>query len=205
VAAPVAALCWRPVADPDPDRWSYFQAGLVVAYLQVGDLDAAIDVLDDARAAYPRSAASAMLRASGGVHDLLKAAVARRWAATPERPDTVLARARAARVVPEIHAQAGTLLDEAERAQPDSPAVWRERGGWWLGRHDDPADRRRAADAYRRAAGDPSARVTLALLTSDPKPLEIPTAVRPERVRIARALIAARRSQQERPRSVPKP
>ena len=50
IAVPIAILSWRPEVDPDPDRWGYFQLGLFVAYLQAGDVDAAIDVLDDARA-----------------------------------------------------------------------------------------------------------------------------------------------------------
>ena len=34
LAAPAAFFAWRPGADPDPDRWGYFELALVVANLQ---------------------------------------------------------------------------------------------------------------------------------------------------------------------------
>ena len=73
------------------------------------------------------------------VHDQWKAAVGRAWASASNAPEkSILRFARLARVVPETHGLAGQMLDEAERTLPDSPALWRERGGWWLGRqHDD--------------------------------------------------------------------
>ena len=194
VAVPVAALSWRPEVDPDPDRWGYFQLALLVAYVQAGDVDAAINVLDDGRATNPRAEVSAAVLAPGSVHDLLTAAVSRRWAITPQDPASALAQAHLARVVPETHALAGCLLDVATRTLPDSPLAWRERGGWWLGRqHEDPSARRHALEAYSRASDDPSARITLALLTSNSQLLDVRPMTRPERLRLARAVIAAQR------------
>jgi hypothetical protein len=96
--------------------------------------------------------------------------------------------------VPETHALAGRLLDVATRTLPDSPMAWRERGGWWLGRqHEDPSARRHALEAYSRASDDPSARITLALLTSNSRLLDVRPMTRPERLRLARAVIAAQR------------
>jgi hypothetical protein len=98
-----------------------------------------------------------------------------------------------ARVVHETHGLAGQMLDEAERTLPEGPAIWRERGGWWLGRqHEDGAARQRAVEAYRRASSDPSARIELALLTSDTTLLDRPPSSRPERARLARAIIEAK-------------
>lgn len=196
VGAPVAGLASWPVTDPDAQRWGYLHTGLFVAYLHQDDLHKAIDVLDDARATDPRSPAEFEVRNPGGVHDLLKAAVSRRWVALPPDPGTALARARLARVIPEVHAFSRDLLDEAERVQPDNPALWRERGGWWLAVPKDTAERRhRAIEAYRRAPHDPSTRITLALLTSDARLLDLPIGTETERVRIARALIARRQTQ----------
>ena len=202
VAAPVLALAWWPEVDPDPERWGYFQLALMVAYTQGGDLDAAIDALDDARAAASRVAASTTLLAQGWIHNQLAALVGRRWAETSKAPESALALARLARTVPETHALAGRLLDQVEHDQPESRALWRERGGWWLGRqHEDPSARRRAIEAYRRAEGDPSARVTLALLTADPGLLVPDPAIRPERIRLARILIDHQRRGLDRSRA----
>jgi 4-amino-4-deoxy-L-arabinose transferase-like glycosyltransferase len=197
LAAPVAFFAWRPGADPDPDRWGYFELALVVAQLQAGDLDAAIDALDDARAADPHAVASAAIAGKDWVHDQWKSAVGTAWAAASNGPERPLLRfARLARVVPETHGLAGQMLDEAERTHPESPTLWRERGGWWLGRqHEDggPA-RQRAVEAYRRASSDPSVRIGLALLTSDPSLLDRPPPSHRERARLARAIIEARRA-----------
>ncbi|MGC8644444.1 MAG: glycosyltransferase family 39 protein, partial [Isosphaeraceae bacterium] len=152
VVLPCTALAWRTGIDPDPDRWGYFQQALLVGYLQADDLDAAIDVLDDARAVGPRSPASAAVFAPGLVQSQLTRAVGRRWAIVRQNPDLVLTQARLARVVPQTHELAGRLLDEAERLDPHDSAYWRERGGWWLGRQrNDPGAREQAIRAYRRA------------------------------------------------------
>jgi 4-amino-4-deoxy-L-arabinose transferase-like glycosyltransferase len=204
VAAPVAFLAWRPEVDPDPDRWGYYQFAIVVAYLQAGDLDAAIDGLDDARAAQPRSEASTVLNGPGALHDQWKTAVGRAWEAAPKDPSSLLTLARLARVVPETHAMGGRLLDELASKQPDNPALWRERGGWWLARQpEDSESRQKAIEAFRRASGDPSARICLALLTSDLSLLNEETASRPDRVRLARAVIQARQGSRGRHSSAP--
>jgi 4-amino-4-deoxy-L-arabinose transferase-like glycosyltransferase len=194
LAAPAAFFAWRPGADPDPDRWGYFELALIVANLQAGDLDAAIDALDDARAADPHAVASAAIAGTDWVHDQWKAAVGRAWAAASNGPERSLLRfARLARVVPETHGLAQRMLDEAERTLPDSPALWRERGGWWLGRqHEDGTARQHAADAFRHAWSDPSARIELALLTSDLTLLDRPPPSHSERARLARAIIDAK-------------
>jgi hypothetical protein len=193
VAAPVACLAWRPGVDPIPDRWGYFLLALVVANLQTGNLDAAIDVLDDARAADPRAPASATITDRGGIHDLWTTALSRAAEATPKRPAELIALARLARVLPQTQHLAVGFLDEAERSDPASPALWRERGGLWLGRqNEDWYARARAVEAYRRASADPSARITLALLTSDASLLEPESSSQPERIRVARAIIAAK-------------
>jgi len=195
IAVPVATLSWRPEVDPDPDRWGYFQLALFIAYLQAGDVDAAIDVLDDARAANPRAEVSATVLAHGSVHDLLATAISRRWVNVLQDPASALVRARLARVIPETHKLAGHLLEEASRALPDSPIAWRERGGWWLGQqHEDPSARSRALKAYRQASDDPSGRISLALLTSNSQLLDGHPIVRPERLRLARAVITAQRA-----------
>jgi 4-amino-4-deoxy-L-arabinose transferase-like glycosyltransferase len=205
LAVPAAFFAWRPGADPDPDRWGYFGLSLVLANLQSGELDAAIDALDDARAADSRAVASAAIAGQDWVGDQWKAAVGRAWAAFDKRPETLVRCARLARVVQKTHGLAGQMLDEAERTLPDSPDLWRERGGWWLGRQrEDGSARERAAAAYRRALSDPSARIDLALLTSDTSLLDRLPASHPERVRVARAIIQAKRarSQRFRPASV---
>lgn len=194
VGAPMAALAWRPGADPHGDRWEYFQLGLFISYLEAGEVDAAIDVLDDLRAMNPRAEPLPDILEPGRVHDLFTRTIARSWAAAVSGSRPPAALARLARALPETHAKAAGLLDEAERVAPDDPVVWRERGGWWLARTSDRDARARAVAAYRRASGDPSARIALALLTSDPGLLEIPSTARPERIRLARAVLAQGRA-----------
>jgi hypothetical protein len=197
VAAPMAALAWRPGVDPHPDRWEYFQFGLFTSSLQDGDVDAAIDVLDDLRAMNPRAEPLTEIITPGPIHELFTATIARRWAAIMSASGSAVALARLARVLPETHAMAAGLLDEAERTRPDDPILWRERGGWWLARPSDAKARGLAIEAYRRASSDPSARITLALLTSDPSLLDGPSTARPDRIRLALAVIDGRRKSLE--------
>jgi 4-amino-4-deoxy-L-arabinose transferase-like glycosyltransferase len=193
VVVPLTALAWRTGVDPDPDRWGYFQLALLVCDLQGGDIDAAIDVLDDARAFDPRSSVSAAVVEPGRVQNQLTGAAALRLISIPQKAESILAQARLARVVPKTHELAGELLDQAEETFDNDPVYWRERGGWWLGTpSNQPAARAHAIEAYRRAVDDASARITLALLTSDPRLLEGLPGWSSERVRLARVLVILR-------------
>ncbi|QEH35300.1 hypothetical protein OJF2_38480 [Aquisphaera giovannonii] len=199
VALPVGYLAWRPEVDPEPDRWSYFRLALFVAELQAGDLDAAIDMLDDARAEEPGGPAARAVSSPDLFRDRWAIAVRGRLAEIPPGPGGALERARLGRTIPGAEAAAGRLLDEAAAARGDDPACWRERGGWWLARQaEDPSARRRAAEAYRKAEADPSARITLALLLSDPTLLDGPSPDT-ERLRLARGVLAMRRARPEGP------
>ena len=72
VGAPVAALAWRPLADPVPDRWGHAEIVLAVAELGESHLEPAIDALDDARAFNPGAAGRVgEITASGPIHDRL--------------------------------------------------------------------------------------------------------------------------------------
>ncbi len=64
LAVPAAAVAWRPMADPSPDRWGNAEIGLAIAFAQAGQLEPTIDALDDARAMIgPGPAAIACARA----------------------------------------------------------------------------------------------------------------------------------------------
>src|SRR5262249_39974432 len=107
-----------------------------------------------------------------------------------------LHRARWLRQLPECRSESHRLIEAILRANPDDPAGLLELGGWWLGEVDAPDARHHAVDAFRRAAmgpsGDPSAAVLLALMTSDPRPLD--RQADGPRVRVARAILAERRA-----------
>ena len=171
LAVPAAFFAWRPGADPDPDRWGYFELALVVAHLQADDLDAAIDALDDARATDPHAVASAAIAGKDWVHEQWKAAVGRAWAAASNGPERSLLRIRP--VGPGCAGDPWPGRTNAGRGRANAPRradvmarTWRlVAGPAARGRQ---SARQRAVEAYRRASSDPSARIELALLTSDP-------------------------------------
>lgn len=172
VAAPVAALAWRPIADPAPDRWAHAQIGLALAYLEAGDLEPAIDALDDASALGTGPAARvAELREGSKLREPLAALIAKSWKA--ER--SPLQRARWLRQLPAGRRESFNLLELEQYLHPDQPGPSRELAAWWLGQANAPEARRRAASclsaAIRSGAADPSASVLAALLTGDPKRL----------------------------------
>jgi len=195
--APAAALAWRPMPDPAPDRWGHAQIGLASAYLETGELEPAIDALDDASALGPGPAARvAALRAGSPIRAGLAARIGR--ASAGER--SPVRRARWLRQFPEGRGQALELLRLERYLHPEDPAPMRETGAWCLGQETDPQARSRAEGwfdrAARSAAGDPSAALLLALLTRDAlrlppgaDPADGPAAVR---LRLARAILAAR-------------
>lgn len=199
LAAPAAVLAWRPLPDPAPDRWGHAQIQLAMAYLGAGQLEPAIDALDDARALGPGPALRIReLLAEGPVHDRLATLGAPR----PERAgasgrEDALRRVRWLRLLPEGRDESRRRLEAARRADPGDRRIDREWGLWWLGEEETPAVRRRAAEGLARAArgpaGDPSAAIALALLTGDrrhlPHPPVSPPAVRPERLRLAVAIL----------------
>ncbi len=198
------AAAWWPLDDPAPDRWGHQEIALAVAYLNEGQLGAAIDALDDARAlgSGPAERVSALL-AAGPVHDRVAQLIAARQG-LPVSADTNpdVERARWYRQLPDRRAESQRVLADRLRAAPDDATARREWGAWRLGDKDDPASRQHARDELARAAGagpsvDISTAVLLALLTADPSRLPLDGRATNERqhvrLRLARAALAARR------------
>ncbi len=163
VAAPAAFACWRPIPDPAPDRWGHAQIGLAVAYLEAGELEPAIDALDDASALGPGPAARvAALRQSSQIRDQIAALVAKSWRGQRDP----LQRARWLRQLPGGRGESFRLLELEQYLHPGSPGPARELGAWWFAQADDPQARLRAADWLQRARrNDPSDVSTCLLLT----------------------------------------
>jgi hypothetical protein len=195
LGAPAAALAWAPTPVAAEDRWGLALRRQFKAYLASGQLDPAVDALDDARAlgAVPMRNLGAMMTA-GPEHDQWASLLAE----VSDRPDSNLIRARWLRQIPEGRAESRQLLEVMLRAQPDDAAALREWGGWWLGAARDLEARAQAEAAFRRAAtaGDASAAIELALITSDPHPLDLPSLGRVggPRLRVARAILAERKA-----------
>ncbi|AGA30670.1 ArnT family glycosyltransferase [Singulisphaera acidiphila] len=199
---PIAALAWRPMVDPTPDRWGHAEIELALAYLAEGRLEPAIDALDDVRAiGEGPSGRVATLLAEGPVHDRIAALVLNRLNMAryaEEIPQIV--RARWLRQLPETRAESRRRLEALLLSHPNDPTVRREWGAWWLGETNDPDARRHAKDALAQAiqapGSDASAAILLALLTSDRLPLAGLTLNRPaplnDRVRLALAIVASR-------------
>ncbi len=203
LALPAAAVAWRPMPDPTPDRWGHAQIVLALAYLAEGSLEPAIDALDDGRALGqgPADRIATLLEA-GPVHDRLASLVQNRMnpAARGSRGATELDRARWLRQFPETRAESRRVLETLLRSHPGNPVICREWGAWWLGQTGDPDARRQAGDAFalatRASTVDTSAAVLRALLDADPRPLAgvspSPADRSRARVRLARAIVARR-------------
>jgi hypothetical protein len=170
LALPVAALSWRPIPDPSPDRWGHALIMLAMAELGESRLDPAIDALDEARALNPGAAARVgELAAAGPVHDRLVSLIRERLGASDGTEDLPsLGKARWLRQVPEGRVESRKLLDKALLADPANPRALRESAGWSLGDPDAIEGRRRAAgllaSACRGAGGDIQACLLLGLL-----------------------------------------
>jgi hypothetical protein len=193
LVAPAAALAWAPTPVAAEDRWGLALRRQFKAYLASGQIDPAIDALDDARALGVRPMRNlAAMMAAGPEHDHWVSLLAE--VSHPQVSDLV--RARWLRQVPEGRAESRRLLEALLRAQPDDAAALREWGGWWLGAVRDPEARAQAVAAFRgaAAAGDASAAIELALLTADPRALDLPSLSRADgpRLRVARAILAER-------------
>jgi hypothetical protein len=191
LAVPAAALAWAPTPIAVEDRWGLALRRQFKASLYAGEVDQAIDALDDARAlgTGPARHLAAMM-AFGPEHDRMTALLAER-----SRSGSDLERARWLRQIPEGRAESRRLLEAMLRADPDDASLLREWGGWWLGAADEPGARQAAAAALRRARGDFSSTIVLALLTSQAGPLEN-RVLRPSdarRLGVARAILAERR------------
>jgi hypothetical protein len=108
--------------------------------------------------------------------------------------------ARWYRQLPETRAESRRLLDVRLSDAPDDRAARRESGAWWLGEANPGLALSELTLAVAGPSPDPSASILLALLSNDPTRLpEAPTlATAPQRtrVRLAQALIAARRQTQ---------
>jgi hypothetical protein len=192
---PAAVLAWRPTPLPAEQRWAFAERRLVVAALQVGDIDGAIDALDDGRALGPEPMArfNAMLAGSQEAAELAtsirsRLALRERFGGSPP-----LLRARWLRVVPSARAEARRLLDAALAADPSDPRARAELGAWWLGSPEPSARDRAAAELRRAAATDPGAAILLALLRKDSSILDAPgltgPGVKGTRMRLARAIV----------------
>ncbi|HWE38532.1 MAG TPA: glycosyltransferase family 39 protein [Isosphaeraceae bacterium] len=192
---PAAVLAWRPTPIPAEERWAFAERRLVVASLQAGDLDAAIDALDDGRALGPEPMRrfNEMLAGSQEAAELAESirsrlALRERFGGTPP-----LLRARWLRVLPSARAEARRLLDDALAADPLDPRARTELGAWWLGSSDPSARDHAAAELRRAAATDPAAAILLALLFRDRSILDAPGLGRPVakgvRMRVARAIV----------------
>ncbi len=199
--APAAVLAWRPIDDPAPDRWGHGLIVLALADLGANRLDRAIDALDDARALGPGSAERVESLLTGGlVRDRLALLVKTHLGAeiltgAPTDRRRELRHARWLRQFPDRRSESRLLLDRALQADPGDFLAHRELGAWWLGNLGDPSARRLAAGELSRATGDPSAAVTLALLSGDRRRLPgrwpgVDPA--PDRLRLARAILATR-------------
>ncbi|SIO65738.1 4-amino-4-deoxy-L-arabinose transferase [Singulisphaera sp. GP187] len=199
VAVPVAALAWRPLDDPVPDRWGHAEIALAVAELGESHLEPAIDALDDARALSPGAAGRvAEITASGPLHDRLNTLVRSRLTLGSGRINIPHARlARWLRQVPDGRVEARRLLEAALAENPDDRRALRELGALRLSELGDPMARRQAAldlgRAARGPAGDPSAAILLALLRGDqhflPYPnIRIPAKLLP-RLQLAQAAL----------------
>lgn len=192
LALPAAALAWAPTPVPADDRWGLALRRQFKACLWAGEVDRAVDALDDARALGPVPMAHiALMLAIGPEHDRLEAAVE----SSRTLPD--VARARLLRQVPGGRAESRRILESALRADPADRAARREWGAWWLGEVSGFDVRTKAARELRLAAagpeGDASAALLLAILTADPRALELPavrTLGRSPRLRVARAIVA---------------
>jgi hypothetical protein len=200
---PAAVACWWPLDDPAPDRWTHQEHILALAYLNDGQLDPAIDACDDAQALGPKPAARIRaLLAPGPVNDrlagLISAARSRATPAPGVAPEVQLARWYRQR--PETRAESRRLLDDRLGAAPDDRAARRESGAWWLGEANPVLAMSELALAAAGPSTDPSASILLALLSNDlarlPEAPALATAPQPTRVRLARALLAARRRRQ---------
>jgi hypothetical protein len=207
LVAPVAALSWRPMADPTPERFSHAEIELAMAYLAEGRLEPTINALDDARALSPGAASrvEAML-SEGPVHDRLAALVHTQVdMAQSSTAISPVEHARWFRQFPETRKQCGADLQALVRAQPRNAAALRELGAWWLGEVKNAQARIRAREeltgATQTASGDTSAGIILALLTANgallpPAPRDATTHF-VERLRLAHAI--ARQQTRTRP------
>jgi hypothetical protein len=197
LALPAAALAWRPLADPAPDRWGHCEIQLAMASLQAGRLGPAIDAFDDADALGVGPAIRVReILATSPIHDRLAALVSTRLRiGQGALAASDLERARWLRQLPESRDESRNLLEAALRSRPDDAVALRELGDWWLGQVEEPGARDRARALFERAVGitpaAPSAAVPLALLTADPRRLERLDPRREDgtRVRLARAAL----------------
>jgi hypothetical protein len=170
LALPVAALAWRAIPDPAPDRWGHALIKLAMAELGESHLDPAIDAFDEARALGPGPAFRiGELTASGPVHDRLVSLVRERLGAGEgARNVPRLQKARWLRQLPEGRLEARKLLDAALLDDPGDRRALRESAAWFLGDTDALEARRRAAEqlgsACRAPGGDIEACLLLALL-----------------------------------------
>ena len=197
LAIPAVFLAWRPLPNPSPDHWGHAEITLALAYLGAGELDPAIDALDDARAIGAGPAAQVEQLISGGmVHDRLAELIAERRESSSE-PDSVSLLRHAAwlRNLPEHQQESLRLLSSIRDAEPDNLPAERELGTWWLAHRTDPDALRQAIETLTAAARDPNAALLLALVTKDPRRLPSPPsrpdseAPRPDRLRLARAIL----------------
>lgn len=203
LAAPAAALACLPLPNLFAERWAHFQIALALAYVDAGQVDRAIDALDDARAMGPHPMRwTALMLQSGPDHDRLLSALAPLLRPTGQSGlDEDLRRIRLLRQVPEGRSESRRLVEAALKDHPEDARVHREWGEWWLGEPRDPDARRRATrELYRAAHGpspDPSAEIPLALLAVDPSHLAHAASLGTDRdlprIRYARAFLASRR------------
>jgi hypothetical protein len=192
LAGPAAILAWAPTPVAAEDRWGQALRRQFKAYLASGQIDLAIDALDDARALGVRPMRNlAAMMAAGPEHDHWSSLLAE----VSDHQVSDLVRARWLRQIPEGRAESRRLLEAMLDARPDDAAALREWGGWWLGPVRDPEARGQAVAAFRRAAGDASAVIELALLTADPRALDQASLACSggPRLRVARAFLAERR------------
>jgi hypothetical protein len=173
IALPVAAMAWRPIPDPVPDRWGHIEIMLAVAELGEAHLEAAIDAFDDARAVAPGAAIRVgEITAAGPVHDRLASLIQARADAGGGKANVPqLQLARWLRQLPEGRLESRTLLDRALAEDSESREALRESGAWFLGDLEDPEARLRASRelslACREPGVDPSATILLSLLSGN--------------------------------------
>ncbi len=170
---PATILAWWPQTAFASTRWSHSEIYLALACTEAGQVQEAIDALDDARAIGPEGSAQVdeQLRSSFVQH--LTKALAR-----PLSAARAVERARLLRQLPQGRKEARRLIDAALEVNPHDPVALRESGAWWLGESANPSSRQRTMAQLRQAAlgqpGDLPATLLLALLEADASLLQLP-------------------------------
>jgi len=183
---PGLALSWWPDLGPPPQDWATNLLNLGLANLRAGQIDAAVDAFDDARALDTNGAflirsvcesqavrggfAAALISIGGSSDDF-------------SEPTVALRRARLLRQIPDRASEAVALLRASLRGHPADPGLRRELGLALIDRSTNPSGFSDSLAILRGVAsqGDRSAAITVALATNNATNLPPPSGVRSDR------------------------